>query len=222
MRPPGGGDAAPHGIGGEVEDVHVTAAGQHHRIAGVTADLAGDQVADRDPFRLAVHHHQIEHLAAGENPDRAGLDLAGKGGVSAKQELLPSLATGVEGAGNLGAAEGAGIQITGVVTGKGDTLGHALVNDIVRHLAKTPDIRLAGAEIAPLDGVVEETVDAVAVIGIVLGGVYTPLGGDTVGAAGSVLIAEGLHVVAEFPKSCGGGRAGQPGADHEYLVFPLV
>ena len=54
-------------------------------------------------------------------------------------------------------------------------------------LGEPIDVRLAGAEVAALDRVVEEPVDAVAVVLVVLGGVDAALGGDAVGAARAVL-----------------------------------
>ena len=155
-----------------------------------SSELAGHQVAHGDAACHAVHHDQVEHLAAGVHLDRAGLDLAGQGGVGAQEQLLACLAAGVKGAGNLGAAEGSVVQLAGVFAGKRDALRHALVNDVVGHLGQTPDVGLTGAEIATLDGVVKETIDAVAVIRVVLGGVDAALGGDGVGAARAVLVAE--------------------------------
>ncbi len=156
---PGRGDAAAHGVGGEVEDVDVAAGGQDHGVAPVGLDLAGDQVAAGDPLGDAVDHHQVEHLAAGEELDAAGLDLTGEGLVGADQQLLAGLAAGIEGPGDLGAAERAVVEVAGVVAGEGNALGHALVDDVVGDLGQTPDVGLAGAEVAALDGVVEETVD---------------------------------------------------------------
>ena len=84
------------------------------------------------------------------------------------------------------------------------------------------DVGFAGAEVAALDGVVEEAVDAVAVVLIVLGGVDAALGGDGVGAARAVLIAEALDVVAELAEGGGGGAAGEAGADDDDVVLALV
>jgi len=97
-----------------------------------------------------------------------------------------------------------------------------LFDDVVRHLGEAPDIAFASAEVAALDGVVEEPVDAVAVIRISLGGVDPALGGNRVGAAGAVLIAERFDVVTEFAQSRGGGTTGKAGADDENLVLALV
>src|SRR6202012_2564020 len=80
----------------------------------------------------------------------------------------------------------------------------------------------ARAEVAALDGVVEQTINTIAVILIILGGVDAALGGDGVGAARRVVEAEAVHAVAEFGQRGGGRTAGQASADDEDAVFALV
>ncbi len=223
VGPPGGGDVRPLGVGREVVDVAVAAGRQHHGVAGVALDRPGHHVAGDDPDRAAaaVDHH-VEHLGAREHPDLAGGDLLLQGLVGAEQELLAGLAAGVEGAGDLGAAEGAVVEQAAVLAGEGDPLRHALVDDVDRHLGQPVDVGLAGAEVASLDGVVEEPEDAVAVVVVVLGGVDPPLGGDRVGAAGGVLEAEAPHLVAELGEAGRGRGPGEAGAHHQDREFPLV
>ena len=192
VRSPDGRGVAALGIGGEIEDVAVAAGGQHHRVGSVALDLAGDHVADDDAAGPAIDHHQIEHLCAGVHLDRAGVDLAGQGLVGAEQQLLAGLSSGIKGTRDLGAAKGAVVQRAAIFAGKGHALGHALVDDVVADLGQPIDVGLAGAEVAALDRVVEEAIDAVAVVLIVLGRVDAALGGHAVGAARAVLIAEDL------------------------------
>ena len=80
--------------------------------------------------------------------------------VGAEQQLLAGLAAGVEGARHLGAAEGAVVEQAAVLAGERHALRDALVDDVDRHLGQPVDVGLAGAEVAALDGVVEEPVDA--------------------------------------------------------------
>jgi hypothetical protein len=159
---------------------------------------------------------------AGEHLHRAQPDLALERLVGPQQELLAGLAAGVEGAGDLGAAEGAVRQRAAVLPGEGDPLGDALVDDVHRHLGEAVDVGLAGPEVAPLHGVVEEPVDAVAVVLIVLGRVDPPLGGDRVGPTRAVLVAEAGDLVAELGQGGGRGAAGQSAADDDHGVLPLV
>src|SRR6185369_17178894 len=215
---PVGRNRAPHGVGGEIENVDVPACAKADGVGSITLHLAGYQVAHRDAARHAVDDNQIEHFAAVIHLDRAGLDLAGKSGVSAQQELLAGLATREERTGNLGAAEGAVVKVAGVVAGKRHTLCDALVDDVVGHLGKTPYVSLAGTEVAPFDGVVEQTIDRIAVIRIVLGGIDAALCGDGVSAARAVLIAESLDVVAKFSERRSGSATGKAGTDDDHVI----
>ncbi len=222
VRPPDRGGVGVLGVGGEVEDVAVAAGGEHHGVGGVTGDLAGDQVAGDDPARPAVDHQQVEHLGAGVQLHVPGRDLPGQRLVGAEQQLLAGLAARVEGPGDLDAAERAGVQQAAVLPGERHALGHALVDDLHRHLGEAVHIGLAGAEVAALDGVVEQPADGVAVVAVVLGGVDAALGGDRVGPPGRVLEAELDHVVALFGEGGTGRAARQAGADHDHGVLAPV
>ncbi len=129
---------------------------------------------------------------------RAGLDLAGERRVGAEQQLLTGLTSGVESTGDLGAAERAVVQVTGVIAGERHALGDTLVNDVVRHLGQAPDVRFTGAEVAALDGVVEQAVDRVTVVRIVLGSIDAALRCDRMSAASAVLVAESFDIVAKL------------------------
>src|SRR5690606_9547283 len=114
--------------------------------------------------------------------DGAGSDLALEGLVGADQQLLTGLAAGVERPGDLHATEGTVVEQSAVLAGEGDTLGDALVDDVDRDLGEPVRVGLARAEVAALDRVVEQPVDAVAVVAVVLGRVDAALSGDRVGA----------------------------------------
>ena len=154
--------------------------------------------------------------------DVAGRDLPLERLVGAEQQLLAGLAAGVEGARDLRAAEGAVVEQAAVLAGERHALGDALVDDVDADLGEPVDVRLAGAEVAALDRVVEQPVDAVAVVAVVLGGVDAALRGDRVRAARAVLVAEGLDVVAELGQGRRGGAAGQAGADDDDRDLALV
>ncbi len=213
---PRGRDVAAHRVGGEEEDVAVAATGEHHDVGEVGLDLAGDHVANDDPAGPAVDDDQLHHLVPRVAPDGAGGHLALERLVGADEQLLPGLAAGVERARDLDTTEGAVVEQAAVLTGEGDALGHALVDDVPAHLGQAVDVGLAGAVVPALDRVVEEPVDRVAVALVVLGRVDAALGGDRVGATRGVLVAEGLHDVAGLAE--GGRRRGarEPGADHDH------
>src|SRR5207248_9473656 len=145
-----------------------------------------------------------------------------QGLISTEEKLLPGLAAAVEGALELRPAEAARVEQAAVLARERHALRDTLVDDVDRHFGEPVDVRLAAAEVAALDGVVEEAVDAVAVVAVVLGGVDPALGGDRVGAAGRVLEAERQDVVAQLGEAGGGAGPGEPGADHDDRVLPLV
>ena len=222
VRPPGGGDVAALGVGREVEDVAVAAGGEHDGVGQVAAGLAGHQVAGDDAAGAAVDDDQLEHLVPVVHRDGAGLDLALERLVGAEQQLLAGLAAGVEGARDLGAAEGAGVEQAAVLAGERDTLRHALVDDLAADLGEPVHVGLPRAEVAALDRVVEQPEDAVAVVAVVLRGVDAALGGDRVGAARAVLEAERADLVAQLAQRRRRGAAGEAGAHHDDLHLALV
>ncbi len=83
-------------------------------------------------------------------------------------------------------------------------------------------VRFAGAEVAALDGVVEEAVHRVAVVAVVLGGVDAALRGDGVGPARGVGEAELHDVVALLGEGRAGRSARQAGADDDHDVLAAV
>src|SRR5262249_12887599 len=145
---------------------------------GVRADVARAQIADHDSLGPTALDNQVEHLAMRVQDDVSLADLARQGLVRAKQELLASLSTAVERARHLRSTEGTIVEQSAILARKGHALRHALINDAGTDLGEAIDIRLARAEVAPLDGVVEQAPDAIAIVLIVLGRVDAALGGD--------------------------------------------
>ncbi len=222
VRPPDGRDVRPLGVGREVEHVAVAAGPQDHGVGRVALDLAGDHVAHDDAAGAAVDHDEIQHLGARVHRDPAPGDLLLQRLIGAEQELLPRLAAGVEGPRDLGPAEGAVRQQAAVLPGERHPLGHALIDDLDADLRQPVDVGLARAEVAALDRVVEQPVDAVAVVPVVLGRVDAALRRDRVRPPGRVLEAETLHLVAQLAQRGRRGAPGQPAAHHDHGELPLV
>ena len=181
---PTGRDVRAARVGREVVNVAVAAGGEHDGVAVVPRDFAGLEVADDDALGVAVHDHEVEHLGVRVGLHAAVGDVAVQRGVSAEQELLPGLAARVERARNLGAAEGAVVEQAAVFASERHALSRALVNDVHRHFGKAMHVRLAGAEVAALDGVVEEAMHRVAIVLVVLRRVDAALSRDRVRAPG--------------------------------------
>ena len=215
-------DVRLHGVGREVVDVAVATGGQHDGMGGVRADLTREQVAGDDADGTTVLDDDIEHLDACVHRHGAELHLPGEGLIRAEQQLLTRLTPRIERAGDLGASERPVVEETAVLPGERHALRGSLVDDLVRDLSEPVDVRLAGAVVAALDRVVEEAVDAVAVVAVVLGGVDAALGGDGVSPACGVVKGEDVDVVAELAQRGGGGGAGQPSADDDDAVLALV
>ena len=154
--------------------------------------------------------------------DRAEGDLVRERLVGAEQQLLAGLAAGVERARHLRATERAVVEQAAVLAGERHALRDALVDDVDAHLGEPVHVGLAGAEVAALHGVVEEPVDAVAVVRVVLRRVDAALRGDAVRAARRVVEREQLHLVAELAEGRGGGGAGEPAAHDDDLEPALV
>ena len=108
----------------------------------------------------------------------AGADLPFQRLIGAEQQLLARLAARVEGARDLRAAEGAIRQRAAVFARERHALRDALVDDVDADLRQAVDVGFARAEVAALHRVVEQAVDAVAVVLIILGGVDAALRGD--------------------------------------------
>ena len=189
---------------------------------GERADLAGDQVAGDDTGGVAVVQHEVEHLRALEQLDGSEVHLAGERLVRAQQQLLPRLTTGIERAGDLGAAERSVVEEPAVLACEGNPLRDALVDDVHADLREPVDVGLTRPVVAALHGVVEETVHAVAVVLVVLRGVDAALRGDAVRATRRVVERQQLHPIAELAQRCRRRRAGQPAAHHHDLVATLV
>ena len=152
----------------------------------------------------------------------AGGDLPRHRLIGAEQELLSGLPARVKRPRNLRTAKGPIREQPAVFAREGNALSDAMINDGNADLGETMDVRLAGAEVSSLDGVVKETPDAVTVVLIVFCGVDSALRCDRMRTARTVLIAKGPDVVSEFTKRGGSGSAGEPGADDDQVVLPLV
>ncbi len=219
---PGRGDVAGLRVRRQVVGVAVPAGAERDRVRRPRLDRAGGEVAGHDARGAAVLHDEVEHLAPGVQLHRAAVDLVRERLVGAEQQLLAGLATRVEGARHLRAAERAVVEQAAVLAGERHALGDALVDDVDAHLGESVHVAFTGAEVAALHGVVEEAVDAVAVVGVVLRRVDATLGRDAVGAPRGVVEREQLHPVAELAEGRRRGCPREPTPDDDDLEASLV
>ena len=113
-------------------------------------DLAGDEVAGDDAGASPSTTDDVDQLGAVVQLDVAEADLAGELLVGAEQQLLAGLATGVEGAAHLGAAEGAVVEQAAVLAGERHALGDHLVDDVDRHLGEAVHVASRARKSPPL------------------------------------------------------------------------
>ena len=122
---------AGHGVGRQEVGVAITTGGDDHSVSCETLELASDQVTCDDATCSAVDDDHIVHLIAVVTLDLAHLDLTVQARVSTQQQLLSGLALGIECTAHLGTTERTVGQQTSILTRKGYTLCHTLVDDIV-------------------------------------------------------------------------------------------
>ena len=218
---------AVHGVGGEEIDVTVAAGGKHHGMCRIAFQLSSDEVADYDTACaflsiLVFQQHQFLHLATVVELYAAAFNLTAQCTVGTEEKLLTSLAACVECAAYLCTSEGTVVEQSAIVAGKRYSLCDTLVDNVTADLSETVDVGLAGAVVATLDGVAEETFHTVTVVLVVLGGVDATLGGDAVGTARRVLYAENVDVEAECTEGCSCGCSGEACADDDNVEFAFV
>ena len=222
VRPPRGGHVGVHGVGRQIVDRAVAARAQQHRLPFVPFELARNQVSRDDAARLAVDEHQIEHFPAGKQRDIAGIHLAQHRLIRAQQQLLAGLAARIERSRDLRAAERPVVEQPAVFAGERHAGCDALVDDVDAELGEAVDVGLPGAIVAAFDRVVEQPVDAVAVVPVVLRGVDAALRGDAVRAARAVENAEQLDAIALLAERRGRRGTRQAGPDDDDFVFAPV
>ena len=154
--------------------------------------------------------------------DLARLNLARKGTVGTEEKLLPGLTSCVEGTRDLCTTERTVGKVAAVFAREGHALRDTLVDDVGADLCEPIDVGLTRAEVTPLNGVVEESINAVTVVLVVFGRVDTALGRNLVSASRRVLVAETVYVVAKLSHGCTCGRTGESRTDDDDTKLPLV
>ena len=142
------------------KNVPIATGAQHNRVSGMSFNFSAYQITGDNSLGMTVHHHHVQHFSAGKHLYLSCGHLAHQCTIGAQQQLLSGLAPGIKGSRNLGAAKGAVGQQAAVIPGKGDALGHALIDDVVADLGQTMYIGFTGTEVAPFDRIVKKSPDA--------------------------------------------------------------
>ena len=224
LLPAGAGSAhvAAHGIGGKEEHTAIAASSKQHGITGIALDFTCHHIAHHDTLGVAIDHHKIHHFGAGVHLDVALADFLLHSLVGTEKQLLAGLTTAVESTLQLGTTERAVVEQTTVFAAKGNTLSHALVDDVAGHLGQAVHVGLASAEVATLHGVVEQTVHRVTVILVVMSSIDTTLSSNGVSAAGAILVAEAVYIVTQLSQRGSSSATSQAGAHHKHRVLTAV
>src|SRR6266566_4535700 len=91
-----GGDIAAARVGRKKKNIAVTTGRENHGIACEGLDFPGAKVAGDNSLGMTINQNKIEHLGLRKHFHRAERDLAAHCLISAEQELLAGLATGVK------------------------------------------------------------------------------------------------------------------------------
>ena len=196
-----------HGVRRQEEHPAVAASGQANRIGFVALESPGFEVPGDDPASFSIHQNQVQHFAAGEEFHPTRIHLAHQSLISAQQKLLTGLTAGIESPRHLRSAERAVGQLARVFPGKGHALSDALIDDRSRYFGQAMHVRFTCAEVTAFDGVVKQAMNRVTVDRVSFSGVDSALSCDRVRAAGRLVNAEALHVVAQLTQGCGSRRS---------------
>ena len=211
-----------HGVGGQEVNVTVAARTEQYGVGRITFYGTVGQVAANDTAGVTVLDHDVHHLATGVELDAALVDFVAQRAVGPDEQLLAGLAAGIERTRYLRAAERTVVEVAGVVARKRHALRHALVYNGVADLSQTVNVGLAGAVVAALDRIVKQTVNAVAVVLVILGRIDTALGRDGVRAARRIRDAEYLDIEPHGTQSGRRRSPGQTGAHDDDVQLAFV
>ena len=98
----------------------------------------------------------------------------------------------------------------------------ALVDNVRANFGEPINVRFARTKIAALDRVVEQAINAVAIVLIILGGVDSALSGDGVRAARRILITKTFHAIAELAQRRRRRTTGEAAADNNDFKFASI
>ena len=180
------------------------------------------QIAGDNSPRLPIDHNQVQHFCTRNHRHGPGMNLAFERLVGTQKKLLTCLAPCIEGARYLRTAERAIRQRSTIFACKWNTLGDALIDDVIADFRQPIDIAFACAKVPALHRVIKKPVNALAIVGIVFCRVDAALRSDGVCTTGRVLEAKAFDVIAQLAerRRCGGSC--QAGTDHDQGMLALI
>ena len=171
---PDGGAIAVDRVGRMEVRTDVSAGRQDDRIGRMRLDLASDQIPNDYPASSTVYDNDVQQLGTSVHLQVARVELLLECLIGPQEKLLAGLPAAVEGSRYQHASERTVREHAAVFTCEWDALCDRLIDDVGAQLGQPVDVGLSGAEIAALLRVVEEPVDAVAVLAVVLAALIPP------------------------------------------------
>ena len=135
---------------------------------------------------------------------------------------MPSLSPTVERPRDLNAPKRPVRQLTAILSGKGDTKRHALIDDLCTDLSEPIHIGFSGAEITAFDRVIKQSPDTIAVVLVVLRRIDSSLRGNAVCPPRTIVETKALHVIPKLSQGRRRTRAGKAGTDNDHGELPFV
>ena len=218
----GGRDIAAACVSREIKHISISAGREHDSIRCVSFNFSRIQASGHDSLGVSVDNHEVEHFRLGKHLHRAGRDLTAKRLITTEQKLLSGLSARVEGARYLRAAKGAVGQQSAIFAGKRHALRNALVDDVIGDLSEAIHVRFTGAKVAALDGVVKQSVNAVAVVLIIFRRVDPTLGCNRMRASRRILETKTFHSITKLAQRRRSRSAGQTASYNDDLEFSPV
>src|SRR5438132_12644616 len=93
VRSIGCGDIATACISRKIKHVAITTSREDHGVTSVCRDFTGDEIADNNPFGVALHDDNVQQLHPRKHLHSTKCDLPSQGLVGTKQHLLAGLAS---------------------------------------------------------------------------------------------------------------------------------
>ena len=169
----------------------------------MTFKLTCDEVSGYDTTSFAIDDNYLYKFCPGVQFNVLFIHLAHECLVCPKQQLLAGLAAGIESTAYLCPTERTVGKIPAILTGKGDPLCHALVDNVVAYLGKAINVPFPGAVVSSFYGVVKKPVNRIAIVGVVLCGIDTTLCSNGVCTARRILDSKAFHFKAHLCQRSG-------------------
>ena len=172
---PCSGHIAIHCIGRQEEHVSISTCCQHHSVCCMRLNFTGQKVAHNNSCATTINRYRVNKFGSVEQTNSTQANLASHLLVCTNQQLLAGLTAGIERAAYLCATKAAIIEQSAVFTSEWNTLSNHLVDDVNRYLSQTMHVRFTRTKVTTLNGVLEQTINAVTVTLIILCSVNSTL-----------------------------------------------